>query len=90
MLADFSPQQQNMLKASLPEEGSIHNPIDVLGDAAEDRYKAMLDILEKDKQVGTILNILTPQEQTPVEKIAEVVVAAKKKSKKMMLLLFKY
>lgn len=87
-LADFSQAQSKLLEKSLPEEASVHNPIDLLGDAKEDRYENILKILDKDDSVGMILNILTPQDQTPVDKIAEVIIKAGKKSKKVMASVF--
>lgn len=87
-LAEFSKVQSEILGRNLPEEASVHNPIDLLGDAKEDRYENILKILEKDESVGMILSILTPQDQTPVEKIAEVMIRAGKKSKKIMASVF--
>ncbi|EKE18906.1 MAG: hypothetical protein ACD_9C00201G0004 [uncultured bacterium] len=88
MLAEFSQSQSALLKKNLPEESSVHNPVDLLGDAKEDRYENILKILDKDESVGTILNILTPQDQTPVEKIAQVIADFRKKSKKIILTSF--
>lgn len=85
ILADFSDKQSASLKKYLPEEASVHNPVDLLGDAKEDRYENIIKILEKDGTIGTVLNILTPQDQTPVDKIAQVILSAHKKSKKVML-----
>ncbi|EKE20223.1 MAG: hypothetical protein ACD_8C00038G0009 [uncultured bacterium] len=84
-LCEFSEKQSQLLASKLPEESSVHNPIDLLGDAKEDRYENILKILEKDDSIGTILSILTPQDQTPVNEIAQVVIKFGKKSKKIML-----
>lgn len=87
-LCEFSQSQINLLASKLPEESSVHNPVDLLGDAKEDRYENILKILEKDENVGTILSILTPQDQTPVDEIAQVLICAGKKSKKVFLSAF--
>ncbi|KKU53403.1 MAG: putative acetyl-CoA synthetase (ADP-forming) protein, partial [Candidatus Moranbacteria bacterium GW2011_GWE2_47_10] len=82
-LADFSDKVKGELGKNLPEEGSVENPIDVLGDAAEDRYAHALETIAKE-DIGTTLCILTPQEKTPVGKIAEVIIDFKKKTDKVV------
>lgn len=77
-LAEFDEKIKEKLKKNLPEESSIENPIDLLGDAGEKRYEVVLDSIEG--TAGSIIAVLTPQEQTPVEKIVDVIVAEKKKS----------
>jgi len=68
-LAEISEKTKNNLKKFLPEESSVSNPIDVLGDADEKRYAKTLDMLRKE-DISTIICLLTPQDQTPVKKIA--------------------
>jgi len=57
------------------------NPIDVIGDATEKRFK---EVFEKTKKLkfDTLIICITPQEMTPLEKIAEEIVSFKKKTKK--------
>ncbi len=56
------------LKGQLPAAASVGNPIDVLGDAEEDRYILALQAAQKDTMVDAIILILTPQAMTkPVE-----------------------
>jgi acetyltransferase len=73
VLAEISEKTKTALRKILPEESSVENPIDLLGDAKEDRYKKVLQIIEKDPEIGAIICLLTPQDQTPVEKIAQAV-----------------
>ena len=82
-LADFSEMVKSKLRENLPEEGSVENPIDVLGDAAENRYAYALENIV-DEEIGTALCILTPQEKTPVGKVAEVIMDFKNKSDKVV------
>lgn len=88
MLCEFSEKEKKELKEKLPEEASVNNPVDVLGDAHEDRYKIILDDFEKNKNVGSVIVILTPQDQTPVGKIAQEIISARKKSKKIIIASF--
>lgn len=80
VLAELDERIKNNLKQNLPEEASVQNPIDLLGDAKEDRYEKILNILGKEK-IGSAICLLTPQEQTPVKKVSEVIIAAREKSK---------
>jgi len=73
-LADLSDKTKADLRKFLPVESSVENPIDVLGDAKEDRYKKVLATLGKDVNIGSYLAILTPQDQTPVNKIASKII----------------
>jgi acetyltransferase len=46
MLTEFSNDAKENLRKLLPEESSVENPVDLLGDAREDRYEKTLDIIE--------------------------------------------
>jgi acetyltransferase len=80
-LAEISEKGKKALRQFLPEEASVENPIDLLGDAREDRYQKALEVLEKE-DIGSILAVLTPQDQTPVDKIAQTIAEFRKKTKK--------
>jgi acetyltransferase len=87
-LAEFSEKTKTALRKVLPEEASVENPIDLLGDAKEDRYKKVLQIIDKDSEIGAIICLLTPQDQTPVEKIARVITKFNAKSTKAIVASF--
>ena len=42
-MAEFQESTLTRLQATLPATASIHNPVDVLGDGREDRYRAALE-----------------------------------------------
>ncbi len=81
-MAKISAETEKKLRKVLPAYANFHNPIDVLGDAKADRYKAAIDILEKDKNVDSIIVVLTPQSMTEFELTARAIITAKKKSDK--------
>lgn len=87
VLADFSKKIKEQMQSALPQEASVENPVDLLGDASEQRYFDILDILRQEK-IGTIISLLTPQEQTPVEKITQVIIENKQDSYAAMLAVF--
>ncbi len=73
-LFEFSADEQRTIRENLPTESSAKNPVDVLGDAMEDRYLKTLQVLKNIRGIGSIVAIITPQSQTPIERIAEVIV----------------
>jgi len=81
-LASLSKKTTDILKANLPAEANIHNPVDVMGDAKEDRFKIALDALLEDKNVDGIVFILTPQRGTEIEKTAKALIDAAKRTDK--------
>lgn len=85
-LAEFEEKIKENLKKNLPSESSVENPIDLLGDAREDRYQNALENIKN--SAGSIVAVLTPQEQTPVEKIAETLINFKKDCKASVLTVF--
>ncbi|MFC1645067.1 acetate--CoA ligase family protein [Patescibacteria group bacterium] len=80
-LLDISEKGKGAMKEFLPEEASVENPIDLLGDADDVRYQKALSVLDGE-DLGNIFCIMTAQDQTPVEKIAQVVVDFNKNSSK--------
>lgn len=86
-LAELLKATKEKMRAFLPEAASVANPVDVLGDAHEDRFENSLSLLNGEK-AGSVLCILTPQEQTPVEKIAEKIIEFSQKSDKTILTSF--
>ena len=62
------------LKAALPAEAALGNPIDVIGDARADRYEVALKILCESGEYKNILVLLTPQMVTDAKGTAEAIV----------------
>jgi len=51
---------------------SIHNPIDLLGDASAFDYKKAIDLTMKEKDIGGVIVLLTPQANTEIIETAHV------------------
>jgi acetate---CoA ligase (ADP-forming) len=83
-LVDFSESMKEKLKSILPRESSVENPVDLLGDAHEDRYESVLKVLNNEN-IDSIICILTPQEQTPVDKITEKIISFAHSTRKTVL-----
>jgi len=76
------------LRKSLPPHASVNNPVDVLGDADENRYRIALNAGLKSSRIDGIIVILTPQAMTPVEKVAEAIVESQSKAEKPIIAAF--
>jgi acetate---CoA ligase (ADP-forming) len=61
------------LKSELPPAANVHNPVDVLGDAREDRYRIALESVLGDANVNGAIVISTPQLMTDLAAIASTV-----------------
>jgi len=74
--ARFSQETKDRLAVFLPAAANIHNPVDILGDALADRYRAALEVVLQEAGVDSILVLLTPQAMTEAEATAAAVVEA--------------
>jgi acetyltransferase len=72
-LAELTPETKQRLGEALPATASVRNPIDVIGDARSDRYKAAVRTVLADETVDMGIVILTPQSMTEIEETAAVV-----------------
>jgi acetyl coenzyme A synthetase (ADP forming)-like protein len=72
-LARFELETIYALEQYLPDAASAANPVDVLGDAREDRYRYALEQVAKDPNVDGIMVLLTPQAMTEIEATARSV-----------------
>jgi acetyl coenzyme A synthetase (ADP forming)-like protein len=72
-LPRFQEYTLKSLRYQLPPTASVKNPVDVIGDAKHDRYRAALDAVSADENVDQVMVIVTPQTMTDVVEIAEVI-----------------
>ena len=87
-LAEFSQETVETLKSHLPATANFHNPVDVIGDAAQDRYENALTSVIRDEGVDGALVILTPQSMTNAMGTAEAIVRIARRSHKPILCCF--
>jgi acetyltransferase len=73
----FMPATTVRLREALPATANVKNPVDVIGDARVDRYRAALEAVLHDPNVDQVLVILTPQSMTDIESIAQGVCQTK-------------
>jgi acetyltransferase len=87
-LAAFNEETIEVLKSHLPLTANVNNPVDVIGDAAQDRYENALTAVIKDDGVDGALVILTPQSMTNAIGTAEAIVRIARRSHKPILCCF--
>src|SRR6266545_4131851 len=73
VLAELSAATVEALRRVLPSNWSHGNPVDLIGDAGAERYRAAVAACLADEGVDGVLTILTPQAMTDAEEIARVV-----------------
>lgn len=76
------------LNKQLPPHASINNPLDVLGDADENRYRLALEAALSSRTVHSVIVILTPQAMTPSEEVARVIVETGRRFEKPLITAF--
>ena len=87
-LAKFNEETIEALASHLPSTANLHNPVDVIGDAAQDRYENALGAVIRDEGVDGALVILTPQSMTDVLGTAEAITGIARRSNKPILCCF--
>ncbi|MEW8646801.1 MAG: bifunctional acetate--CoA ligase family protein/GNAT family N-acetyltransferase [Candidatus Thiodiazotropha endolucinida] len=84
-LAGFNDQTIDALNKALPDVWSHGNPVDIIGDAPPERYRAAVDICLNDPGVDGTIVILTPQAMTEPEEVARALIDLADSHKKPIL-----
>lgn len=75
-VAQLSKETVDYLRSSLPRNAALNNPVDVIGDADEARYKIAINAVLKDPNVDGAIVILTPQSNSKIKETAECLAQA--------------
>ncbi|MES9940582.1 MAG: bifunctional acetate--CoA ligase family protein/GNAT family N-acetyltransferase [Candidatus Thiodiazotropha sp. 6PLUC2] len=84
-LAKFSDETITALNQALPDVWSHSNPVDIIGEAPPERYRAAVDICLNDPGVDGTIVILTPQAMTKPDEVAQELIELADKHKKPIL-----
>jgi acetate---CoA ligase (ADP-forming) len=87
-LAKFNEETIETLASHLPVTANLHNPVDIIGDASQDRYENALGSVIRDEGVDGALVILTPQSMTNALGTAEAIARIAKRTQKPILCCF--
>jgi acetyltransferase len=81
-LAQLSPESMAALNDLLPPFWSKGNPVNILGDAGQQRYMNTMNICLRDPQVDGLVVIFTPQAAVAADAVARAVVESARGSSK--------
>jgi len=87
-IASLSEETLKELGEKLPPSSSVHNPIDILGDARSDRYRLAIEAAVGDVSVSSLLVLLTPQAMTESSETAKTIVDLSRGRDKPILAVF--
>ncbi|MHA1230372.1 MAG: acetate--CoA ligase alpha subunit [Candidatus Helarchaeota archaeon] len=73
-LVKLDPELTKTFKDFLPSAASIHNPIDILGDADANRYKFVLEKCISDKNIKNLIVLMCPQAITRFKEVADIII----------------
>lgn len=81
-LAEFSKDTVEGIKSVMPKEySSIHNPLDLIGDADVRRYEVAINNVIKDRNVDALIVVTLLQTASLGPEIVDVIVSANERSK---------
>lgn len=81
-LAELSDRTKREIKKVLPSYSSLHNPVDLIGDANADRYRATLDALALDPEVDAIVVVSLFQTSSLGPEVVDVISGISRTRKK--------
>jgi acetyltransferase len=85
ILSELSDATRLKLEEALPDHWSHGNPVDVMGDGSDQRYRAALDACLADEGVDGVIALLAPLATSDPTAVAQQVVEAVKKTRKPVL-----
>ena len=69
-LTKLAPETMEKIEQALPDHWSRNNPIDMLGDAAGEKYLEVIDICSQDPEINGLIIINCPQAMTNSTELA--------------------
>jgi acetate---CoA ligase (ADP-forming) len=87
-LPALAPKTVKALRAFLPAEASVRNPVDMIASASAESYRKALALLVADENVDAVIVIFVPPLVTGAPDVAKAILAGGKGSKKPILSCF--
>ncbi|KAB1189289.1 MULTISPECIES: acetate--CoA ligase alpha subunit [Haloferax] len=81
-MASFTDETLSNFSETLPPEGNIYNPVDIVGDADNERFKNALDVALADENVGSAIVLTAPTAVLDYNQLAEDTVELQQKHDK--------
>jgi acetyl coenzyme A synthetase (ADP forming)-like protein len=86
-IAEIETSTKAFLKKNLPQTINATNPIDLMGDTTDERYKIALETYLQDKNVDFIVVVVLYQTPLVTEGVAEIIARAAEINKKPIIVL---
>ncbi|MCL6611688.1 MAG: acetate--CoA ligase [Peptococcaceae bacterium] len=77
-MSRFRKETIETLRAGLPEESNVYNPVDVLGDAGADRFRLAVNSVLADDNVDSMVVLVCPTAVTEYRETAAAVIEARR------------
>jgi acetyltransferase len=74
-MASFTDETLDAFREALPAGGNVYNPVDVVGDADNERFRDAIDVALADENVGSVIVLACPTAVLDYEALAEETVA---------------
>ncbi len=84
-MAELTDETHTEMKKHLPPTASVHNPVDIIGDADAQRYGTALRLMIADKNVDAVMPVWTPTLMAETIDIARIIAGVGKDSDKPIL-----
>lgn len=78
MMASFTDTTTERLQTALPDAASVHNPVDIRGDADIERFRTALEIVMDDDTVGAVVVLSAPSAVLEYDRLGDVIVQAQR------------
>ncbi len=75
-LPSLGDETVRQLEAILPAEASVANPVDMLGSASDDSYRAALPLLLADPAIDAVIALFVPAVSATADAVAEAIAEA--------------
>ena len=76
-LPSLGDETVRQLEAILPAEASVANPVDMLGSASDDSYRAVLPLLLADSAIDAVIALFVPAVSATAEAVANAIAEAR-------------
>lgn len=78
----LSSKTKSIIFEKVPGVISVDNPIDIQGDANDEKLKSVLEAVTSDEKINSIVSIITAQKETPIISMAKTISVLSKKAQK--------
>ncbi len=75
----FTPETQSRLRAHLPLEAAVGNPVDIIGSGDAESYRHALDAVASDPNVDALMVVFVPPVMVSVSEVSRAILEARRR-----------